>query len=116
MGGDFEGTEGRTTYAAIGGCYYAGRLAALEHLESIRRNASVVIIREALPSYVLPVGVWTVRQGVRDALTRIPLKLASLEAAISELSGLLRGPAGTIMGSSRIIRGLKTQTRMTSYF
>jgi hypothetical protein len=116
MGGDFEGPEGRTTYAAIGGCYYAGRLAALEHLESIHRNATVVIIREALPSYVLPVGVWTVRQGVRDALTRSPLVLGSLEAAISEVSSMLRGPASAIIRSSRIIRGLKTQTRMTSYF
>jgi len=116
MGGDSEGPEGRTTYASIGGCYYAGRLGALEHLESIHRNATVVIIREALPSYVLPVGVWTVRQGVRDALTHSPLKLGSLETAISELSSLLRGPAAAIMRSSKIIRGLRTQTRITSYF
>jgi hypothetical protein len=115
IGGDAEGPEGRTTYAVIGGCYYAGRLAVLEHLKSIKRLAKAVVIREALPSYVLPVGVWTVRQGVRDALMQPPAKSSSLEEAISRLSGLLRAPVPTVLQRSKLVRLLRTQTRITSY-
>jgi len=115
VGADAEGPEGRTTYAAIGGCYYAGRLAVLEHLKSIKKLATAVIVREALPSYLLPVGVWTVRQGVRDALARPPTEFGSLDAAISGLSELVRAPISLITRRSRILRFLRTQTRITSY-
>src|SRR5438552_1127370 len=44
MFGDHEGFEGRTTYASIGGCYYAARLAVGEALERERRQAATVIL------------------------------------------------------------------------
>jgi len=59
---DWEGYNGRSRYASMGGCYYSGRLAVLEHLTSIRRQAKVFILREAYPDYILPVGVWQVRE------------------------------------------------------
>ena len=55
--GDWEGFEGRTTYASIGGCYYAARLAVCELLEKERRQATVIVLREAHPGYIMPVGV-----------------------------------------------------------
>jgi hypothetical protein len=58
MFSDWEGFEGRTTYASIGGCYYAARLAVGELLMKERRQASVVVLREAHPGYIMPVGVW----------------------------------------------------------
>jgi len=115
IGGDYEGPKGRTTYAAIGGCYYAGRLAVLEHLKSIGRVATAVVVREALPSYVLPVGVWTVRQGVRDALDQTPVRFGSLEAAISGLSEILRAPIDAVIRKSGLLRRLLTQTKITDY-
>ena len=60
--GDWEGFEGRTTYASIGGCYYAARLAVCELLEKERRQATVIVLREAHPGYIMPVGVWQVRE------------------------------------------------------
>ncbi|MFQ6053509.1 MAG: hypothetical protein ACE5OO_04680, partial [Candidatus Bathyarchaeia archaeon] len=44
---DWEGYNGRWRYAAMGGCYYAGRLAVLEHLSRVKRQARVFILREA---------------------------------------------------------------------
>ena len=36
---DWEGYNGRTTYAQIGGCYYSARLAVCELLQKERRQA-----------------------------------------------------------------------------
>ena len=55
--GDSEGYDGRTTYASIGGCYYAARLAVGELLIKERRQASGIVLRDAHPVYIMPVGV-----------------------------------------------------------
>ncbi|MFQ5816032.1 MAG: hypothetical protein ACE5G7_05995, partial [Candidatus Hydrothermarchaeaceae archaeon] len=52
-----EGYHGRSEYADIGGCYYAARLATSEALRREMRQATVVILREAHPGYIMPVGV-----------------------------------------------------------
>ncbi|MCD6371433.1 MAG: hypothetical protein J7L39_01830 [Candidatus Aenigmarchaeota archaeon] len=68
IGGDYEPFEGRTTYASIGGCYYSGRLAVCEYLIKEKRQASVLILREIHPAYIMPVGVWQVRESIRTIL------------------------------------------------
>jgi hypothetical protein len=64
--GDSEGFGGRKTYPEIGGCYYASMLATLEHLRSMKRQATAVLLREIYPSFDLPIGVWFVREMVRS--------------------------------------------------
>jgi hypothetical protein len=87
-----EGFEGRSSYAEIGGCYYAARLAVSEHLERERRQSKVVIFREAHPGYILPVGVWNVRENVRMALKNEPLKFNKFEEALNYISTKLEIP------------------------
>jgi len=64
--------KGRKDYAEIGGCYYAARLAVGEKLVSMRRQAEVIVLREALPHYIMPLGVWHVRENVRNAMRNVP--------------------------------------------
>ncbi len=48
---DYEGYwGGRDDYPSIGGCYYAARIAVLEALHSIRRQAAVILWREIYPA------------------------------------------------------------------
>ena len=61
MYSSWKGYDGLTTYAKIGGCYYAAQLAVCEKLVKERRQATVIVLREARPSYIMPVGVWHVR-------------------------------------------------------
>ena len=65
---DWEGLTGRKTYARIGGCYYAARNMIGEHLFNERRQARIVILRESYPGFIMPLGVWLVRECVRHAL------------------------------------------------
>ncbi|MGC8516289.1 MAG: hypothetical protein ACP5MT_00100 [Candidatus Acidifodinimicrobium sp.] len=67
--GDYELYEGRKTYASnTAGGYYAVRLAVLEELKRMKRQFSVVVIREITPEYFVPLGVWVVRESARAAL------------------------------------------------
>jgi hypothetical protein len=62
----------------MGGCYYSGKLAVLEHLEKVQRQAKVFIFREAYPDYILPMGVWQVRENVRNAMSQEPSRFYTL--------------------------------------
>ncbi|HLE46680.1 MAG TPA: hypothetical protein VI818_00145, partial [Candidatus Thermoplasmatota archaeon] len=66
---DHEDGRGRTKYASnITGAYYAARLSVLEHLLTLRRQASAFVYREITPDYWAPLGVWLIREGVKRAL------------------------------------------------
>ncbi|WP_049928491.1 DNA repair protein NreA [Halopiger goleimassiliensis] len=68
-----EGYEGRTSYVEeTAGAYYAARLAVLEHLAEIGRQAKCLVLREVSDDYWAPVGVWQVRESVRNAFEGVP--------------------------------------------
>jgi len=65
---NYEGFHGRRSYAdECAGAYYAARLGALEYLESIGCQAKVLILRDVTPDYWAPLGVWIIRETVRNA-------------------------------------------------
>lgn len=68
IGADYENMNGLNHYPTIGGSYFAARLAVCEFLSQQRRNASVIVLREVHPEYIVPVGVWQIREGIRAAL------------------------------------------------
>lgn len=113
--GDWEGYGGRTTYASIGGCYYAARLAVCELLMKERRQASVVVLREARPGYIMPVGVWQVRENVRNAMRQLPLKFNTLDEVLQRISTQFHIPIEHWMAKSRLIGDARTQRKITQY-
>jgi hypothetical protein len=67
---NYEPFSGRTSYAEqTAGAYYAARLGALEHLNSRRRQAKVLILRNVSRDYWAPLGVWIIRETVRNAFS-----------------------------------------------
>ncbi|RLE71791.1 MAG: hypothetical protein DRJ37_04240 [Thermoprotei archaeon] len=113
--GDWEPYYGRTSYASIGGCYYAARLAVTEHLARERRQASVLILRESYPSYLLPLGVWQVRENVRNALRNSPRKFNTLKEALEYISSRLRINLRFWIESSKLLRDELVQEKLTKY-
>ena len=104
MFGDHEGFDGRTTYASIGGCYYAARLAVGEALNRERRQAATVILRETHPGYIMPVGVWNVREHVREALRRPPQRFPSMAATLAYLQTRLDIPMARYLHTSEVLQ------------
>jgi len=116
MYSDWEGYEGRTTYADIGGCYYAARLAVSELLIKERRQATVIVLREAHPGYIMPVGVWQVRENVRNAMRQTPLKFNTLNEALTRISSQFQIPLQRWITSSKLLQDALFQKRLTQYF
>lgn len=116
MYSDWESYEGRTTYAQIGGCYYAARLAVCELLEKERRQATAIVLREARPGYIMPVGVWQVRENVRNAMRQAPLKFHTLDEALTRIASQFQIPLQRWIGSSKLLKDALFQRRLTEYF
>ncbi len=113
--GDWEGYWGRTTYASMGGCYYAARLAVTEHLAKIGRQASVLVLREAHPGYIMPVGVWIVRECVRRALEQGYEKSDNLKDALERAFSRLAINPRLWMQVSKMLNEQVRQERLTKF-
>ena len=112
---DHEMFEGRTTYPDIGGCYFASRLAVAEKLLAERRQATVIVLRESHPGYVLPVGVWNVRESVRNAMKNPPMKFSNLRDSIRYVSSKFDIALHRWVRSSKLLQELLYQTRITDF-
>jgi hypothetical protein len=99
-----ERYRGRRDYAEKeGGGYYAGRVGVLEGLRKLRRQACAIIFREIYEGYVVPVGVWEVRENVRKAFENPPRKFDTLQGALSDISTRLLVPMDEYTGRSEIL-------------
>jgi len=113
--GDHEYFNGRKDYARLGGCYYASRLAITEHLKKESKQAGAVVMREAHPGYVLPVGVWNVREHVRRALKTEPFRFDDLSSALGFVSQHFAIPIKRWIRESAIVKDLLYQRRLEDF-
>ncbi len=114
IGQDYEPFQGRKDYASnITGAYYAARLAVVEHLERIKRQAKVLIYREITPEYKIPLGVWVIRETVRRAFEKKPIKFEDINSLLSfaESRSRLKGWSK----KSRIVDGMKHQRKIEDF-
>ena len=113
---DWEPYKGRSKYASMGGCYYSGKLAVLENLEERKRQAKVFIFREAYPDYILPVGVWQVRENCRNAMKQEPRLFETLNDALAHTMSRLSIPLKRWMEAGPLLRHTLTQRKLTDFF
>ncbi|MEM4065160.1 MAG: hypothetical protein QXS81_03150 [Candidatus Micrarchaeaceae archaeon] len=112
----YEGNRGRNTYAEIGGCYYAARVAVTEKLKEIKKQAVVLILREVHEGYTLPVGVWNVREHVREALATQPKVLHNVSEMLAYIKEKMEIDAKTWIANTRILKDMMMQPRLSNYF
>ncbi len=114
--GDHEYWNGRTEYASLGGCYYSARLAVAEKLNEKRRQAGAIVLREAHPGYILPVGVWNVRESVRNALRTDPRKFETKSQVFSYLDEKMDLDYTEWLSVSELLNERKIQQRIENFF
>jgi hypothetical protein len=115
MMGDHEGYQGRTTYASIGGCYYAARLAVSEAMLRQGRQGGGLILREVHPGEILPLGVWNVREHVRAALAQPPERLSSLADLHATIAATFAIPLDRWQRQSALLHDARTQRRLEEF-
>ncbi|MEM7816278.1 MAG: Nre family DNA repair protein [Candidatus Aenigmatarchaeota archaeon] len=113
---DHEFYDGRKTYAEIGGCYYAARLAVNELLNREKRQAGVVVLREAHPGYIMPVGVWNVREAVRNALKNHPQKFPTINEALDFVGKKMEIPVSRWVERSSVLKDTLRQRKLVDFF
>ncbi|MCD6575675.1 MAG: hypothetical protein J7K73_00775 [Nanoarchaeota archaeon] len=102
---EYEPFEGRKTYAdKEGGGYYAARFAVCEALDKMKRQARVIVFREISEGYIVPLGVWQVRENVRNAMKSDPKKFQTLGEALSYINSKLSIPISRYKQQSRILQ------------
>ena len=105
---EYESFQGRTKYANLqAGGYYASRLAVVEYLHKIRKQATVVGFREVREGYTIPLGVWLVRETARNAFKSPPKKFSSLKDALNNIGTRLRIDIHEFLKRSKILRQKK---------
>ncbi|MDG6965324.1 MAG: hypothetical protein JRM75_01485 [Nitrososphaerota archaeon] len=115
MIGDYEEYFGRTKYARVGGCYYSTRLAVGEALERERRQAAAIVLRETYPGFIMPLGVWNVRESIR-ALFRQPFqKHETFRSAMDSALSMLRISKARWKRESVLISRELTQTKISAF-
>lgn len=110
---DWEDHDGRTTYASTAGGYYATRLSVLEHLLSLGRQATAIVLREITDAYTTPLGVWVVREACRLAVESKPLVFEDVEAALRHIDRhcLLK----EWQGHAQLLRLVRMQRSLDTY-
>ncbi|MUV90644.1 hypothetical protein GJ629_12675 [Halapricum sp. CBA1109] len=104
-----EGYEGRTGYVdETAGAYYAARLGALEQLKERGRQAKCLVLREVTDDYWAPVGVWQVREGVRDAFTGPHGEAETFREAVGGVIDELPLSKGALRRKSEMVAGLQS--------
>jgi hypothetical protein len=80
-----------------------------------RRQSSALVLREIHSGYILPVGVWNVRESVRAALSRNPERFDNFNSALEFGLSKLSIPRRAWMQSSHMLKEAFFQRRISSY-
>lgn len=113
--GDSEGWDGRKSYPKIGGCYFSTRLGVAEYLDKIKRQATALVVREILPEFPLPLGVWFVRENIRAMFSRKPMLFDNLRSSLQSLRKHLAVPTNLWIERSDLLKTYFLQRQMDEY-
>lgn len=115
-------TFGLDHYPRIAGAYFAAKLAVLEYLTSKKRKCSVLILREIRPDYVIPLGVWQIREGIRAALrsnkdsSSNSNSFSDFKTALLYASNGMRVPLLNWLSHSEIYKNYGKKTLISDFF
>ncbi len=113
IGVEYEPYAGRKKYSETqGGGLYAIRLAIAEYLHKINKQAQVIAFREISDEYSIPLGVWIVRETVRNAFKSKPMKFSTKEEALKYIEFKLRLPLTKYVEKSQVLR----QKKLSDFF
>jgi len=114
-GTDNEDERGLNHNPTIAGAYFAARLAVAEHLAHRHKKAGAIVLREIHPNYVIPLGVWQIREGVREALKKPPQKFEQFDHAMSFACSYMSLSKYEVVQKSRLWKSFRGQTKISDF-
>ena len=115
FGSDHEDARGIDHPPAIAGAYFAGKLGVVEYLAKNKVQSGAFIIREIRPEYAIPVGVWQVREGIREAMNQNPVLADSFEDALQIATNKMSISKTEWLSHGNIMKLMRQKT-LSDYF
>jgi hypothetical protein len=115
FGSDYEDARGIDHPPAIAGAYFAAKLGVLEYLAKNKIQSGVVILREIRPEYAIPVDVWQVREGIREAMKQKSLFADNFDDAILLASNKMSISKSEWLDNGNILK-LMHQKTLSDFF
>ena len=115
FGSDCEDARGIDHSPVTAGAYFAAKLGVLEYLAKNKIQAGVIILREIRPEYAVPVGVWQVREGIREAMTQNPIVSDDFDASLLLASSKMSISKSEWLAHGNIL-GLMRQKTLSDFF
>ena len=114
---DYETNGGKKEYSIVGGCYYTAKMAVLDHLLKIKKQSGLLILREAYDGYV-PLGVFNVRENIKEAMMLPYLEFETLQDALKYSGTKLRIPISRYVKQGTLLNEMlhTKQTTLDMYF
>ena len=114
---DYELNSGKKEYSTVGGCFYTAKMAVLEYLQEKKKQAGLIILREAYTGYV-PLGVFNVRENIRSAMQEEYKEFETLKESLKYAGTQLKIPISKYVKISTLLNELlhTRQTTLDAYF
>ena len=114
---DYETNGGKKEYSRVGGCYYTAKMVVLDYLMQIKKQSGLIILREAYDGYV-PLGVFNVRENIKEAMMRPYLEFETLEKCLEYAGTKLRIPINRYVKQGTLLNEMlhTKQTTLDMYF
>ena len=118
---DFEDYYGRKNYASnsVGG-YYAVRLAVLEYLKKMKRQASIFIIRYETEEYWANLGVWICETASRKAMDNKYISFYSRENALDFMRNFIfnkmKQDVSDVFKRSKLLNFIREQKNLFDFY
>lgn len=114
---DYEKNSGKKEYSTVGGCFYTCKMTVLDALRRERKQAGLIVLREAYEGYV-PLGVFNVRENIKEAM-QLPYKeFETLKEALTYCGTKLKLPISRYVKSGKLLNEMlhSKQTTLDAYF
>jgi hypothetical protein len=115
IGADYEDARELNHNPTIAGAYFAARLAVVEHLARRHKKAAALVLREIHPEYVMPLGVWQIREGIREALKKPPQEFECFDRALSFACSYMSLSKNEVTQKSQLWKVFKSQTKISNF-
>ena len=115
FGSDHEDARGIDHPPEIVGAYFAAKLAVGEYLVRNQIQSGALVLREIRPEYAIPVGVWQIREGVREAMKQKPVLADSFEQALDVAAKPMSISTKEWLSNGSILK-LMRQKRISDFF
>ena len=76
----------------------------------------MIVLREARPGYIMPIGVWQVRENVRNAMLQKPHLFNTLDESLKLIGSRLEIPLRRWIMQSALLKNALFQKKLTDFF